>query len=140
MTTLNLYDDAALTTLATEPLAFVQDTLGAISPHQRRFYLGQATAGYRFRANSDPGVDSIELSIVDAVPASGQPATAIKLATTQAGLTGAVAGDPLDLGATLLSGSANAVQVWAQFDDATAAVATDTDVSLALNELLVDEP
>jgi hypothetical protein len=85
-------------------------------------------------------VDSIELSIVDAVPASGQPATAIKLATTQAGLTGAVAGDPLDLGATLLSGSANAVQVWVQFDDATATVATDTDVSLAMNELLVDEP
>lgn len=56
MTTLNLYDDAALTTLATEPLAFVQDTLGAISPHQRRFYLGQPTSGYRFRANSDPGV------------------------------------------------------------------------------------
>jgi hypothetical protein len=140
MTTLNLYDDAALTTAATVPLAFAQDTLGAISPHQRRFYLGQATAGYRFRANSDPGVDSIELSIVDAVPASGQPATAIKLATTQAGLTGAVAGDPLDLGATLLSGSANAVQVWVQFDDATATVATDTDVSLAMNELLVDEP
>ena len=140
MTTLNLYDDAGLTTEATTPLAFAQDTLGAISPHQRRFYLGQPTSGYRFRANSDPGVDSIVLSIVDAAPGDGQPATAIKLATTQAGLTGAVAGDPLDLGATLLSGSANAVQVWVQFDDATAAVATDTDVSLALNELLVDEP
>lgn len=140
MTTLNLYDDAALTTLATEPLAFVQDTLGAISPHQRRFYLGQPTAGYRFQADSDPGVDAIELSIVDAVPASGQPATAIKLATTQAGLTGAVAGAALDLGATLLSGSANAVAIWVQFDDSTATVATDTDISLALNTLVVDQP
>lgn len=140
MTTLNLYDDAALTTAATVPLAFAQDTLGAIAPHQRRFYLGNPDAGYRFRANSDPGVDSIEMSIVDAAPAGGQPDTCIKLATTQAGLSSAVAGDPLDLGATILSGAVNAVQIWVEFDDATATVGTDTDLSLTLNELVVDEP
>jgi len=140
MTTLNLYDDAGLTTPATVPLPFTQDKLGTVSPHQRRFYLGQPTAGYRFRANSDPGVDSIELSIVDAVPASGQPASAIKLAATQAGLASATGGAALDLGATLLSGSVNAVQVWVQFDDSTATVATDTNLSLALNELIVDQP
>ena len=140
MTTLNLYDDSALTTLATEPLAFTQDVLGTITPHQRRFYLGQPTTGYRFRAHSDPGVDSIELSIVDAVPASGQPASAIKLATTQGGLASATGGAALDLGASILSGSANAVQIWVQFDDSTATVATDTNISLALNELRVDQP
>ena len=140
MTTLNLYDDAGLTTPATVPLAFAQDTLGAISPHQRRFYLGQPTSGYRFRADSDPGVDAIALSIVDAVPASGQPASAIKLATTQAGLSTATGGAALSLGATLLSGSANAVAIWVQFDDSTAAVATDTNISLALNTLIVDQP
>jgi hypothetical protein len=65
--------------------------LGVITPHQRRFYLGNADGGYIFQAASDPGVDPITLSVVDAVPASGQPASAIKLATTQAGLAGAVA-------------------------------------------------
>lgn len=140
MTTLNLYDDSALTTSATVPLQFDQDTLGAIAPHKRRFYLGNPTAGYRFRANSDPGVDPITLSIVDAVPASSQPASAIKLALTEGGLATATGGAALGLGATILSGAANAVQVWVQFDDATGTVATDTDISLALNELVVDQP
>ena len=137
MTTLYLYDDAGLTTLATLPLAFAQDDLGVIPAHERRFYLGNADAGYIFQAASDPGVDPITLSVVDAVPASGQPASAIKLATTQAGLAGAVGGADLELAATLLSGSVNAVQIWVQFDDATAAVATDTDISLALSTLTV---
>lgn len=137
MTTLYLYDDAGLTTLATLPLAFTQDDLGVITPHQRRFYLGNADAGYIFQSASDPGVDPITLSVVDAVPASGQPASAIKLATTQAGLAGAVGGADLELAATILSGSVNAVQIWVQFDDATATVATDTDISLALSTLTV---
>lgn len=137
MTTLYLYDDAGLTTLATLPLAFTQDDLGVISAHQRRFYLGNADAGYTFQAASDPGVDPITLSVVDAVPASGQPASAIKLATTQAGLAGAVGGADLELAATILSGSVNAVQIWVQFDDATATVATDTDISLAMSTLTV---
>lgn len=139
MTTLYLYDDAGLTTLATLPLAFTQDDLGVITPHQRRFYLGNADAGYIFQAASDPGVDPITLSVVDTVPASGQPASAIKLATTQAGLASATGGADLELAATILSGSVNAVQIWVQFDDATATatVATDTDISLALSTLTV---
>ena len=137
MTTLYLYDDAGLTTLATLPLAFTQDDLGVITPHQRRFYLGNADAGYTFQAASDPGVDPITLSVVDAVPASGQPASAIKLATTQAGLASATGGADLELAATLLSGSVNAVQIWVQFDDATATVATDNNISLALSTLTV---
>lgn len=137
MTNLYLYDDAGLTTLATLPLAFTQDDLGVITPHQRRFYLGNADAGYIFQAASDPGVDPITLSVVDAVPASGQPASAIKLATTQAGLASATGGADLELAATLLSGSVNAVQIWVQFDDATATVATDNNISLALSTLTV---
>ena len=46
--------------------------------------------------------------------------------------------DPdLELAATLLSGSVNAVQIWVQFDDATATVATDNNISLALSTLTV---
>ncbi len=137
MTTLYLYDDAGLTTLATLPLAFTQDDLGVITPHQRRFYLGNADEGYAYQAASDPGVDPITLSVVDAVPASGQPASAIKLATTQAGLATAVGGADLELAATILSGAVNAVQIWVQFDDATATIATDTDISLTLSTLTV---
>lgn len=138
--TLDLYDDPDLLVPATVPLRFDQDTLGTITPHQREFYLGCPDTGYRFQANSDPGVDEITLSIVDSVPATGQPATAIKLATSQGGLSSAVAGAALDLGATLLSGSANAVEIWVEFNDSTAVVATDTNIELALNTLRVDIP
>ena len=34
-------------------------------------------------------------------------------------------------------GSVNAVQIWVQFDDATATVATDNNISLALSTLTV---
>lgn len=138
--TLSLYDDPDLLVEATVPLRFDQDTTGTLPPHQREFYLGCPDSGYRFRANSDPGVDDITLSIVDGAPSTGQPATAIKLATTQAGLSTATGGAALDLGATILSGASNAVEVWVQFDDATTAVGTDSSISLALNTLQVDQP
>lgn len=137
MPALSLYVDSALTTLATLPLAFTQDTLGAIQPHQRQFYLGSTDSLLKFEAGSAPGVDPITLQIVDTATGSGQPASAVKLATSQAGLTGATAGASLALGVQILSGVVNAVPVWVQFDDSTGAIAVDTALKLALNTLRV---
>lgn len=137
MPALSLYVDSALTTLATPPLAFTQDNLGAIPPHQRQFYLGSTDSLLKFQADSAPGVDPITLQIVDTATGSGQPASAVKLATTQAGLAGATGGASLALGVQILSGVVNAVPVWVQFDDATGAIAVDTALKLALNTLRV---
>lgn len=141
MAALNLYLDAALTTPATLPLAFNQDDQGDIPPHQRQFFLGSTDAtGTLFQAASDPGIDAIVLSIVDAASGSGQPASSIKLATTQSGLTSATGGASLTLGTDISSGMAGAVEIWVQWDDTTGIAATDSNISIGLNEIAVTLP
>lgn len=137
MPALNLYVDSALTTPATLPLSFTQDALGSMLPHQRLVYLGSVDSGLKFEAESDPGVDQIVLSISDSMPGSGQPTTAIKLATSALGLATATAGASLNLGTQMLSGVPNAVPIWIQFDDSTAVIAVDTALKIALNALRV---
>lgn len=137
MPTLNLFTDAGLTTPATLPLAFVQDSLGALPAHKRNLFIGSVDPAIKFRALSDPGVDQVSLQIVDTASGSGQPASAVKLALTEAGLASATGGAALNLGVQLLSEVANAVSIWVQFDDATAVVATDTAIKLQFNALEV---
>lgn len=137
MAELNLYLDAALTTLATEPLLFQQDDQGVTAAHQRQFYLGSTDSGATFEALSDPGVDQITLSITDAAPGSGQEATSLKLATTQAGLATAVAGAALNLGTSIVAGAPGAKEIWVQWDDSTGTQGTDTNLSIGLNALQV---
>jgi len=141
MPSLNLYLDSGLTTQASLPLVFIQDAAATLPPHQRRFYVGSPDAtGTSFSAASNPGVDQIVLSIVDSAGGSGQPASAIKLATTAGGLASATGGASLNLGLAIASQPAGAVEVWVQFDDTTAVLGTDTAISLNINELLVTLP
>lgn len=51
-------------------------------------------------------------TVVWTLVAEDSPITEIKLALTEAGLDTAVAGDPLSLGNTILSGVANAIEIW----------------------------
>lgn len=140
MPTIGLYLDAAGTTPATLPLAFKQDKLGLDAPHQREFFAICMDGPAEFRAASNPGVDSIVLSITDADAGGGQPVSAIKLAFTQGGLAGAVGGDPLDFGPLFLDGPANAVGFWAEFDDSTGVLATDLNISIGFNALEISIP
>ncbi len=135
MPALNLFTDLLLIDPAATPLALAQDTDGIMPPHQRQFWIGSTDASIRFRALSNPGIDQVQLQIVDSASGSGQPASAIKLATTQAGLATAIGGATLDLGVEILSGVANALPVWVQFTDATGVVATDLALKLQTNAL-----
>lgn len=136
--TLKFYHDSGLTSEVTvaNPITASQDVAGTIGPVQKQVWVGSTTASRKFRANSNPGVDQIALSIVDAAAGSGEPATMMKLATTQAGLAGAVAGASLNLGTQILSGVANAISFWLEIDDQTAAVGNYTDVTPQTNILL----
>ena len=136
LVSLSFYADPGGASPAANPLPLAQDANGNILPAVATVYLLSTASGKKFQAASDPGVDDIEVSIDDQAPSSGQPATAIKLATSEAGLATAVAGDPLSLGTTLLSGTGNATPIWIEFEDATAAVATDLDVRLLVTELV----
>lgn len=91
--------------------------------------------GTKFRATSDPGIDSIMLTPTDTVPGSGLPTTSAKLALTQVALAAAVAGDPLDLGPQINSGVAGAVQVWVRQVDTTGVQGVYTDITLNTNSL-----
>jgi hypothetical protein len=126
--------------MAETPLHFVQDDAGSTPPHQRVFYLGSNDTGFTFYEQSAPTVGQITLSLEDASPGSGQPASAIKLATTQGGLASATGGAALEIGTSLDAGPENAVAIWVQFDDTTAVLATDTAITLVCNDLAYVEP
>lgn len=127
--TFQFYSDAALTTPLAS-LGFTQAADNSLAPETKSAYFGSTTATRTLKAQSNPGVDPINLSVLDANTATGEPATAVKMALAEADLATATAGAAISLGTQVLSGTANAVRVWIQVDDATAAVGTYTDLSL----------
>lgn len=132
------YYDAALTS---EVNAANPIEISAIYPGgpytDVQLWLGSATATNEVQAESDPGVDNISISIVDSDGALlGNETTAVKLATSQGGLSGASAGAALAVGATLYGGIAGAFPFWMRFDNAQALVGTYTDISLTTNSML----
>ena len=116
-TTFGLFLDAALTM----PLDLAQaDRLElSVSTDASRpsadgvIYLGSPDATKRARASSDPGVDTLVLSLDDSENAydAFTPAK-VRLAATQVGLSSATPGAALDTGVTtLMGGVANALAI-----------------------------
>ena len=132
---LKIYTDAALTAELTGNLVSRQNVDGSTPPVETQLWLGSTVATSTFQASSDPGVDNISLSVLDADPGNGHETTEVKLATAQGGLAGAVAGDPLDLGLQISGGVVNAVPFWIQVDDATATLGTSTELSVQTNNI-----
>lgn len=129
METFKWYTDAGL---ATE---FSGTFLPTGTAHDYILYFGSNTASRQVQAASDPGVDQIALSIVDANSGTGHPATDVKLATTLLGLDSATAGAGLNLGATLTSAAATTVFV--RLTDSTGGAAgVDTDLSITMNSII----
>jgi hypothetical protein len=132
------YHDSALTEeiTALNPLTATQDTAGILGAVDKTIYLGSTLTGNKAEANSDPGVDAIVVSIVDANAGTGAPATEFKLALSSGGLTSATAGAALTLSASITSGVANAVPIYTRRDSALAVAGSYTDISIETNELL----
>jgi len=134
--TFKIFSDAALTTEQVGNLVATQNADSSTPPIEFQLWFGSLgsagadTADRKVQADSDPGVDAVELTVVDSAPGSGHEATEVKLALTQGGLAGAVAGDPLSLGVTVTSSIANATEFWVQVDDATGVVGTSTELSV----------
>lgn len=140
MSLFNFYLDSALTSQVSSgnPIAAAQDALNTLPPVDAQIWFGSTGSSLKARADSNPGVDAISVSIVDSASGSGEPATAIKLATSQGGLASATAGASLSIGTQVLSGSGNAVSFWARIDDATATVGSYTDLKLQTNLLRIE--
>jgi hypothetical protein len=129
--TFNFFTDAALT------VALSTDLQASGSSSDFRLWFGSAATAdaYQVQASSDPGVDQIEISITDSAPGTGHANTAVKLALSESGLATAVAGDPLDIGTSVTSGAANAVEVWVRVTDAIGSLTVSTELGLTTNTL-----
>lgn len=127
------FSDAALTTPISGALVFNQPVGGA-TPDDKVVYFG-GQSGYQAKAKSNPGVDQVTVSIVDAATGSGSPATDVKLALTAGGLDSATGGAPVDLGAVVSGGVANAVAIHIRVLDSTGNTGLHSDLSLTTNAL-----
>jgi catabolite regulation protein CreA len=132
---LKAFSDAALSGVLPS-LNVLQKTDGTTGPVDIVFYLGSNAVGKKIEASSNPGVDNIVLSVVDASTGAGQAVGAVKLATSSAGLDSAIAGDPLTLSTSILSGSADAVVVYARLLATDLTAGTYADLSLQTNPLV----
>jgi len=125
-----LYSDSGLTTLA--PVRLVQTADEAPAAVTGVMYLGSTNAALTLQAASDPGVDALVLSVVDANALTGAAATAVKLALSSGGLTSATGGAPLTLSHTVLGGTGNAVPIHYKFEPQTLDQGVYTDLSFLI--------
>lgn len=137
MATQIIYTDAALTAKQVGPISVVQRTDDSIPPVDIQRWLGHDNAAEKIQAESNPGVDQIVLSVIDANAGAGNPTTAVKLATTKAGLDSAVAGDPLNAGVEIAGGAAGAFEYWMRVEDLTDTVGQYTDLSVETNDCVI---
>lgn len=122
------HTDAGLTAPLAGPLDFAQSVDGSTGAQVATLYFGSASSGRTLRAASNPGVDSIVLSVVDA-GAGGSPAGDVTLALEPT-FSGRVGGAPLDIGVQVNSGAANAVPIYVRVQDSTGVIGINTDISL----------
>ena len=95
------------------------------------FYVGTPNAANQVQAASEPGVDPIVVSIVDATPGADVEVADIKLAASQVDLGSAVPGASLSLGPTIAGGQVTAKPVWYRWTNNEAG-GVYTDISLEI--------
>lgn len=133
MATFKVYNDANLTSEFTGSLTANQNVDGSTGMQKFQKWIGSTAVGKTLQAESNPGVAQIVLSIVDAAPGSGHPATDISLALTSVGLDSATPGASLNLGTSILSGVVNAKEFWIGMEDSTGVVGTSTELTVQTN-------
>lgn len=127
------YSDAGLTA----PLTRADFVRGSTAtPVNRIAYFGSTATGKRLENVDDPGVDPVQVSVVDAASGSGVEVANVKLALTFAGLDSATGGAPLSIGTTILSGAANAVAVFIRITSAITTPGNYDDVELQVLDWL----
>lgn len=133
---LALYEDAGLTTLKAGNIVATQAADGTTGPLTFLYYLGSTVANRKFESRASPGIEDIELSIVDTTPGVGHLPNEVKLASSLVGLDGAVGGVSLNLGPVLNSGVVNATPIYIRVDAGVGAVGTFTELAIETQELI----
>lgn len=96
-------------------------------------YFGNPASGKLLLPAEDA---AIEISVTDSASGTGLPASAVKLALTEAGLASATPGAALSLGASRTSGAGNQVEVWVAVDTGAAPVGDYLDLGLVTNSIV----
>lgn len=131
MASFGFFTDAGLTTPLSGTLDFAQAIDGSTGAQQAILYFGSLAAGRVLRAASNPGVDEIVISVVDADAGTGSPAADVRLALDPT-FAGRAGGDPLSLGVQVSSGAPAAVPVYVEVLDSTGVIGINTDLSLVM--------
>lgn len=107
----------------------------------RVLYFGNPAEGFQLMDATDPGVTVMQIEITDSDGSgTGFSAENVALSLTSVGLGTATPGDPLSIGHTLLSGSANAVAVYIRFLDLGLAADGDyLDLGLEITNVIESE-
>lgn len=134
MASFGFFSDPGLTTPFAGSLDFAQSSDGSTGAVVKTLYFGSAASGRVVRAASNPGVDSIVLSIVDSTPAGGSPASDVTIGFEETFFS-RLPGLPLSLGTVINSGVGNAVPIFVRVQDSTGVLGINTDVSLAMTTL-----
>lgn len=131
-----IYTDSACTTVFTDPLALTHYVDLSDNPQDTVLYYANVDddandAGtIKKEAASNPGVDNIVLSVVDADTTAGHAADEVTLATTAADLGTNTAGASLSLGTTLYSGVSRAQPIHVRVVNAVTEVSVSTELSV----------
>jgi hypothetical protein len=97
-----------------------------------RFYLGGTSASVKLQDASSPGINSMYISIEDTILGSGPEKSWITLSLTQSGLSTAIAGESLNIGSTVLGGTASALPFWVRISNRLSGVSSSTDLFLKI--------
>lgn len=132
---IGFFEDAGMSVPAVK-LKAMQASDGSSAAVDFIYYLASDDADRTYYAASDPDVDDIVVSIVDAAAGASLPPTALRLALAAEDLDTATPGAALAIGTALASGSVNAVAIHVRVDSAAIAAGIYENLSLATNPLI----
>lgn len=130
-----LYTDAACTTAFSGTLFINHKSNFSDNPQDFTYWLANIDddpmdgGSLKLEDQTDPGVNQIQLYIVDNDPGTGHESTEITLALSSGDLGVNTAGDPLDIGTQLLSGASNALPVYVRVVNAVSTYGRSTELS-----------
>lgn len=124
------FSDPALTTPITSLSLVTMLDGGTVVPAPAVIYFGSTDDD---KTVTNDGGGQITVSAVDAAPASGLPASAVRLSLTEAGL--ASASSTLNIGSSIDGGVSNALPIWVAVN-ASVAVGNYADLSLTTSDML----
>lgn len=132
---IGFFDDSGLS-VPSAGITAVQATDGASAAVDRQVWIGVTDTGRAWYAASDPGVDDITVSIVDAESGASLLPSSLRMALDSGDLGAATPGAALDIGTAVQPGSVNAVPFWIRIDTTAFAAGVYDNLSLTTNALI----